>query len=80
MAVNTLGSAVGGRVSAPEATTVKPTEVTDATATLAGVVNPNDAVLGACAFEYGTSVAYVQAIRAPCCRRHSVVHRASRRS
>jgi hypothetical protein len=64
MAVNTLGSAVGGRVSAPEATTVKPTEVTDATATLAGVVNPNDAVLGACAFEYGTSVAYVQAI--PC--------------
>ena len=64
MAVNTFGNAVGGRVSAPEATTVKPTEVTDATASLAGVVNPNDAVLGACAFEYGTSVAYVQAI--PC--------------
>jgi photosystem II stability/assembly factor-like uncharacterized protein len=64
MAVNTLESAVGGRVSAPEATTVKPTEVTEATATLAGVVNPNDAVLGACLFEYGTSVAYVQAI--PC--------------
>jgi hypothetical protein len=64
MGVNALGSAVGGRVSAPEATTVKPTEVTDAGATLAGVVNPNDAVLGACAFEYGTSVAYVHAI--PC--------------
>jgi len=64
MAVNTIGNAVAGKVSAPEATTVKPTEVTDATATLAGVVNPNDAVLGACAFEYGTSVAYVQAI--PC--------------
>jgi hypothetical protein len=64
MAVNTLGSAVGGRVSAPEATTVKPTEVTEATANLAGVVNPNDAVLGACAFEFGTSVAYVQTI--PC--------------
>lgn len=64
MAVNTLGSAVRGRVSAPEATTVKPTEVTAAGATLAGVVNPNDAVLGACAFEYGTSVSYVQAI--PC--------------
>ena len=62
MAVNTFGSGVGGRVGAPEATTVKPTEVTNATAALAGVVNPNDAVLGACAFEYGTSVAYVQAI------------------
>jgi hypothetical protein len=62
MAVNSLGSAVGGRVGAPEATTVKPTEVTDAGATLAGVVNPNDAVLGACSFEYGTSVAYVHAI------------------
>ncbi len=64
MAVNSSGGAVGGRVSAPEATTVKPIEVTDAAATLAGVVNPNDAVLGACAFEYGTSVAYVHAI--PC--------------
>jgi hypothetical protein len=64
MAVNSSASAVAGRVSAPEATTVKPTEVTDAGATLAGVVNPNDAVLGACAFEYGTSVAYVRAV--PC--------------
>jgi hypothetical protein len=64
MAVNSSGSAFGGRVSAPEATTVKPTEVTDSAATLAGVINPNDAVLGACAFEYGTSVAYVHAI--PC--------------
>jgi hypothetical protein len=64
MAVNSSGSALAGRVSAPEATTVKPTEVTDAGATLAGVVNPNDAVLGACTFEYGTSVAYVRAV--PC--------------
>ena len=64
IAVSTNGNAVAGRVSAPQATTVKPTEVTPATATLAGVVNPNDAILGACAFEYGTSVAYVQSI--PC--------------
>jgi hypothetical protein len=64
MAVSTSGDAVAGRVSAPQATTVKPTEVTNATATLAGVVNPNDAILGACAFEYGTSVAYIQSI--PC--------------
>jgi hypothetical protein len=62
LAVNSVGSAVAGKVSAPEATTVTPTEVTDAGATLAGVVNPNDAVLGACAFEYGTSVAYVRTV------------------
>jgi hypothetical protein len=64
MAVNSVGNAVAGRVSAPQAKTVKPTEVTTATATLAGEVNPNDAVLGACAFEYGTSVAYIQSV--PC--------------
>jgi hypothetical protein len=64
LAVNSAGSAFAGRVNAPEATTVTPTEVTNAGATLAGVVNPNDAVLGACAFEYGTSVAYVHAV--PC--------------
>jgi hypothetical protein len=64
MAVNSVGNLVVGRVSAPQATTVKPSEVTNATATLAGVVNPNDAVLGACAFEYGTSAAYVHSV--PC--------------
>jgi hypothetical protein len=64
MAVNTTGTSFGGRVKAPEATTVKPIEVTDTGATIAGVVNPNDAVLGACSFEYGTSAAYVLSI--PC--------------
>jgi hypothetical protein len=64
MAVNTAQSSLGGRVKAPEAATVKPLEVTDTTATLAGVVTPNDAVLGACFFEYGTSAAYVLSI--PC--------------
>jgi hypothetical protein len=64
MAVDEAGSSFGGRVKAPEATTVKPTEVTDTAATIAGVVNPNDAVLGACSFEYGTSAAYVLSV--PC--------------
>ncbi|HEY5343408.1 MAG TPA: hypothetical protein VIJ66_07085 [Solirubrobacteraceae bacterium] len=64
MTVDASGRFLTGRVPAPGATTLKPTEVTDTSAALAGVVNPNDAVLGTCAFEYGTSVAYVQTI--PC--------------
>ena len=55
MAVDTNGHSVAGRLPAPEATTLVPTEVTDVSATLAGAVNPNDAVLGACTFEYSTS-------------------------
>ena len=54
LAVDTAGRAVAGRVPVPGATTLTPTEVTDASATLAGAVDPNDAVLGACWFEYGT--------------------------
>ena len=38
--------------------------VRDTSATLAGVVNPNDAVLGACMFEYGTGGPYTQMV--PC--------------
>ena len=56
MAVDTAGRALAARASpAPAATTTAPTEVTDAGATLAGVVDPNDAILGACSFEYGTA-------------------------
>jgi hypothetical protein len=62
--VNTIGNAVGGHVPAPGVTTGTPTEVKDESAILAGVVNPNDAVLSACTFEYGTSVAYAQSV--PC--------------
>ncbi len=54
MAVDSAGRSVAARVPAPVATTLTPTEVTDVSATLAGVVDPNDAVLGACSFEYGT--------------------------
>ncbi len=54
LAVDTAGRSLAARVPAPEATTLAPTEVTDASATLAGAVNPEDAALGACTFEYGT--------------------------
>ncbi len=65
MAVNTIGDALAGRVRAPEAKTAeRPEEATDTTAKLAGMVNPDDAVLGACYFEYGTTVAYTQSV--PC--------------
>lgn len=55
LALDTTGHSVAARVPAPGATTLTPTEVTDTSATLAGAVDPNDAVLGACTFEYGTS-------------------------
>lgn len=64
LAVDTGGRSVGARVPGPAATTLAPTEVTDEGAVLAGAVDPNDAVLGACSFEYGTTVAYTQSI--PC--------------
>jgi Alpha galactosidase A/Alpha galactosidase C-terminal beta sandwich domain len=54
LALDTTGHSLAARVPAPEATTLAPTEITDASATLAGAVNPNDAVLGACTFEYAT--------------------------
>jgi len=54
IALDTTGDWLAAQVPAPEATTLVPTEVTDASATLAGAVNPEDAVLGACTFEYGT--------------------------
>jgi hypothetical protein len=63
-AVDATGRFLSARVLAPEASTAPPAEVTDTTATLSGVVNPFDAELGVCAFEYGSSVAYGQ--RVPC--------------
>ncbi len=64
LALDTAGRSVAGRVPAPAATTLTPTEVTATNATLAGVVNANDAVLGACTFEYGSGVPYSQSL--PC--------------
>jgi hypothetical protein len=62
LAVDPGGSFVVARVPAPGATTLAPTSVTDVGASLAGVVDPNDATLGACSFEYGTALPYTQSV------------------
>lgn len=64
LAVDSEGRSLSGRVPAPAVTTEKPSEVTSVSAVLTGVVNPNDAVLGACTFEYGRSVPYEGSV--PC--------------
>src|SRR5207245_2229262 len=58
------GRFLSGRVPAPAVATALPAEVTQTTATLSGVVNPFDATLGACTFEYGTGPGYGQSV--PC--------------
>jgi hypothetical protein len=64
LAVDPGGSFVTARVPAPTATTLALTSVTAAGASLAGVVDPNDATLEACSFEYGTALPYTQSV--PC--------------
>ncbi len=64
MAVDTAGRSLAARVPAPTATTLAPTEVTSAGAIVAGAVNPNDAMLETCRFEYGSALPYTQS--APC--------------
>ena len=64
LAVDPGGSFVVARVPAPVATTLAPSSVTDVGASLAGVVNPNDAMLTGCSFEYGTALPYTQSV--PC--------------
>jgi hypothetical protein len=61
LAVDAGGRTAAGRVPAPEAKTLTPGEPTETQATLVGEVDPNDAVLSACTFEYGTSLPYTQA-------------------
>jgi hypothetical protein len=53
VAIDAAGRSVTGKVPAPTVTTVEATQVTATSATAAGVVNPNDALLGSCSFEYG---------------------------
>ncbi len=53
MALDTAGNWLSARAPAPQVTTRAPREVTSSSAVLAGEVNPNDAELGACSFEYG---------------------------
>ncbi len=67
MAVDAAGGALTGRVPVPAVTTLQPVQVTSAAAIIVGVVDPNDAVLGGCTFEYGAGgagAAYTQSI--PC--------------
>jgi hypothetical protein len=57
VAVDAAGDLVSARVPAPATTTLAATEATSSSAVLAGEVNPNDALLGACLFEYATGAA-----------------------
>lgn len=63
-AVSSGGQVLTATLPAPLATTGAPIEVAQSTATLGGTVNPNDALLSDCRFEYGTSAAYGQST--PC--------------
>ena len=64
LAVTPGGRSLLARVPAPLAVTLTPTEIAVAGATLAGTVNPNDANLESCRFEYGTSTSYGTSV--PC--------------
>jgi hypothetical protein len=64
VATDATGRVLTARVPAPVVATATPAEVAATTARLSGVVEPNDASLLACSFEYGTSAAYGQS--APC--------------
>jgi hypothetical protein len=57
-AADTLGRGVSARVPPPQAITQTATEVTQTSATLAGAVDTNDAILAGCVFEVGTGTAY----------------------
>jgi len=63
-AVEAGGHELAARVPPPAVATTLPTEVSASTARLAGVVNPNDALLSSCYFEYGPQASYGQI--APC--------------
>jgi hypothetical protein len=64
VALDELGRSLSARVPPPLPAPGTPAEIRDTSATLTGVVDPRDAQLTACAFEYGTSTAYGHA--APC--------------
>ncbi|HXC24099.1 MAG TPA: glycoside hydrolase family 27 protein [Solirubrobacteraceae bacterium] len=64
LAVDPGGSFVSARVPPPAVTTLAPTTVSDVGASLAGVVDPKDALLESCSFEYGSALPYTQSV--PC--------------
>ncbi len=64
LAVSDGGRSVFARVPAPLAITLPPAQITASTASASATVDPKDAVLSGCSFEFGTSTAYGQS--APC--------------
>jgi hypothetical protein len=67
MALDSAGGWLAARAPAPQVTTRAPSEVTSSSAVLAGKVDPNDAEVGACSFEYGPGASggpYTQSV--PC--------------
>lgn len=66
LAADTTGHSITARLPAPTVTTLKPTLITDTSATLAALVSPNDAVLGNCEFEYGSGGVGVYSQTIPC--------------
>ncbi len=63
-AVDSAGQVFVTRVPPPTAATGTPTALSETAANVSGTVNPDDATLTSCTFEYGTSEAYGQS--APC--------------
>jgi hypothetical protein len=63
-ALDTGGQAYVGQVPAPAVATGRPAEVSETAAGVTGTVNPNDAALTECRFEYGLSVTYGRSV--PC--------------
>jgi hypothetical protein len=57
MALDSAGGELSGRVPAPAATTLPPTQLTSGSAVLSGVVETGNATLLACTFEVGPSAA-----------------------
>ncbi len=58
------GQAFVGQVPQPAVATGPPVEVTETAAGVTGTVNPNDATLTECRFEYGLGITYGQSV--PC--------------
>jgi hypothetical protein len=63
-AVDASGRVFTAQAPAPLASTVPAGEVAHTSALLVGTVNPNDAALSSCSFEYGTSTVYETSV--PC--------------
>ena len=64
VAVDDFGDTIAATLPAPAVTTGTGTASTQTTATLAATVNPNDATLSDCHFDYGTAITYGASV--PC--------------